>query len=157
MASTDKAPPLKLVALDADDLSVLSAHLQDAVLKVSEMAYLPAEKRFALVANRFVWEAESALRARAGQHERRRTGVQVTRVHKAATRGLDRHDGETVLSLLALTFEAGEAPAGVVTLAFSGDVTVRLEVECCEVAMADLGGAWQTPHRPAHPLDEDTA
>lgn len=46
---------LKLIALDAEDLAVVSAHLQDAVLKVADMAYLPREKRFAMLVNRFDW------------------------------------------------------------------------------------------------------
>ena len=46
---------LKLIALDAEDLSVLSANLQDAVLRIADIAYLPREKRFAAIANRFDW------------------------------------------------------------------------------------------------------
>lgn len=139
---------LKLVALDPDDLAVLSAHLQDAVLKAGDLAYLPAERRFALVARRFDWEAP------AGEPRRRLAGLHFERVLAARTRGLDRADPEAVLALLAVTFEPGEAPSGTVTLVFAGGAAVALEVECVEGQMRDLGAAWRAAGRPAHALDE---
>jgi hypothetical protein len=140
--------PLKLVALDADDLAVISAHLQDAVLKVSDLAYLPRERRFALVARRFDWETPT----REGP-QRRLAGLHFDRVLSARTRGLDRADQGAVLSLLAVTFEPGEAPSGAVTLVFAGGGAVRLEVECIEAQMRDLGAAWRASGRPSHDLD----
>lgn len=141
---------LKLVALDADDLAVISAHLQDAVLKVSDLAYLPRERRFALVARRFDWEAQP------GDGPRRRlAGLHFERVLSARTRGLDRSEPDAVLELLALTFEPGEAPSGAITLVFAGGGAVRLEVECVEAQMRDLGAAWRAGGRPAHDLGPD--
>jgi Protein of unknown function (DUF2948) len=57
------------------------------------------------------------------------------------------------LSLLAITFETGEAPAGAVTLQFSGGAAIRLNVDCIEAQMKDLGPMWETPSRPGHPDD----
>lgn len=138
---------LKLVALDPDDLAVVSTHLQDAVLKTSDLTYLPGERRFALVARRFDWQATP----RDGPR-RRLTGLHFERVHAARTRGLDRADPEAVLSLLAITFEPGEAPSGTVTLVFAGDAAVQLDVECVEAQMRDLGAAWRAGSRPAHAI-----
>ncbi len=141
---------LKLLAFDADDLAVMSAHLQDAVVKVADMVYLPSEKRFALVVNRFDWEG-----AETGEKRRRRTGLHVDRVIRAKRLRIPQGTGEEVLNLLALTFEETEAPAGVMTLVFSGERGVALEVECLEAAMSDLGPMWSTEHMPDHALDKD--
>ena len=144
---------LTLVALDADDLAVVSTHLQDAVIRAGDLAYLAGERRFALVARRFDWEVPSREEPR-----RRLSGLQVARVLGARTRAIPQGDPDAVLSLLALTFEAGEAPSGVVALHFAGGGTIRLEVECIEVALKDLGPVWRAASRPDHAAAEhDTA
>ena len=141
---------LKLMALDDEDLAVMSAHLQDAVLKVGDMTYLPREKRFALVANRFAWEA-----AQADRGERRRTGLSFARVLKVQRSRIRAEDPDGVLNLLAVTFSPAEAPSGHVTLVFSGGAAVRLEVDCLEAQMRDLGPRWAAQHRPGHRLDDE--
>jgi hypothetical protein len=137
---------LKLVAMESEDLAIISAHLQDAVAKVSEMAYLPAEKRFAMVVNRFDWivasEQEKSVRRRAGLH--------FERVLAARIRNLDLKDEKTVVNLLAVEFSEKDAPSGTITLYFSGDAAVQLDVECIEMAMRDLGPEWAAKKRPQH-------
>jgi len=142
---------LRLIALDEEDLAILSAHLQDAVLKVGDMTWLGSERRFALVANRFAWEREKPRRlfSRA-EHERRRTGLVFDRVTAVRSLGFDHRAKDAVLVLLAIRFEATDAPAGTITLVFAGEATVQLDVECIEARMDDLGPAWATAHRPLH-------
>ena len=140
---------LKLVALDSDDLAVVSAHLQDAVLKVGDMAWLPREHRFAMVVNRFDWTS-----AASGANRRRRTGLHFDRVMKVQTTKLRLDAPDAVLNLLAVTFEISEAPSGFVTLVFSGGGGVRLEVECLECEMSDLGPVWETSSLPRHDVSE---
>jgi hypothetical protein len=65
--------------------------------------------------------------------------------------GLDQARADDVLSLLAIRFVAGEAPAGTIELVFSGGIAIRLEVECIEARLTDTGAAWETLSRPAHP------
>jgi hypothetical protein len=141
-------PDLKLIALDAEDLAVLSAHLQDAVFRASEMTYLKAEKRFAALANRFDWEAMAA----GGEPlTRRRCGIRLERVLGAKVAGFQPGtSSEAVLSLLSITFEPTEAPAGHVTLTFSGGAAIQLQVECVESELTDLGAAWETKSQPHH-------
>jgi hypothetical protein len=136
---------LKLVVLDADDLAIVSAHLQDAVAKIGDMAYLPGEKRFAMLVNRFDWST-------AGKPEpvRKRAGIHFERVLNARMKGIDISKREAVLSLLAVEFEEAEAPSGAVTLHFSGDGAIRLEVECLEAALSDLGPQWPAQKCPQH-------
>ncbi len=148
---------LKLIALDADDLNVISAHLQDAVLRVADMAYLPRERRFAVVVNRFDW----ATLLEAGQDQgarRRRTGLRFERVLSAQVHGLDLTDKSVALALLAVTFEPAIASMpveGDVTLTFSGGAAIRLGVECLEAEMKDLGAVWSAANTPAHKDIED--
>ncbi|MDH3196395.1 MAG: DUF2948 family protein, partial [Hyphomicrobiales bacterium] len=126
------ADRLRLIALDAEDLAVLSAHLQDAVVKAGDMSWLPGQKRFALVLNRFAWEAvEKGLR-RKKSYQRRRTGLHFDRVASVQSSAIDRAGKDNVLSLLAVQFHETESPAGEVHLVFSGGGTIRLSVECLE-------------------------
>ncbi|CAN1722815.1 DUF2948 family protein [Hyphomicrobium sp. 1Nfss2.1] len=141
---------LKLIALDPEDLRVLSCHLQDAVVRVGDMAFIGAEMRFAAIANRFDWEGA----AKAGVNQRRRTGLRFERVKGARVQGFDLKQKDHALALLAVTFEAGDEPSGAVILHFAGGAAVRLEVECIEAEMRDLGSAWTTSSRPAHAIDE---
>lgn len=139
---------LKLIALDTEDLEILSAHLQDAVGTVGDIAYLPKEKRFVLLLNRFVWENADGRWQRS--YERRRTALHFERVEACRCRGVDPKKKDSVLNLLAVRFEPGEGPEGHVDLVFSGDITIRLAVECIEARVKDLGPAWSTSARPSH-------
>jgi hypothetical protein len=140
---------LRLAAVDDEDLAVVSAHVQDAVLKVGDMVYLPKERRFALAMNRFSWEKTGGRRP---AYERRRAALTFDRVLSARSSQIDRARPDAVLELLAVDFAATEAPAGLVTLIFAGGGALRLEVECIEARLADLGPAWTTAARPSHDL-----
>lgn len=144
--SDDAAEPLKLVALDADDLAIVSAHLQDAVLKMADIVYLPGEKRFALALRRFDWEG-----AVHGQRRRRLAALHFDRVLAVRSAKLDKNDAGKVLNLLAITFEQNDEPAGDVTLHFSEGAAIRLSVECVEAQMKDLGPVWEAVATPGHP------
>jgi len=134
---------LKLAALDAEDLAVMSAHMQDAVLKVGDMALKPGRRQFALLANRYAWDEADA-------RQRRRTGLHFDRVLKVQTRNIRRTDRDAVLSLLSIGFEAKDPPSGDIVLSFSGGGTIRLTVECIEAQLADLGPAWAASGTPRH-------
>ncbi|MEO4043405.1 DUF2948 family protein [Hoeflea sp. CAU 1731] len=144
---------LKLIALDKEDLSILSAHMQDAVIKAADLTWRASAQRFILVANRFVWEAAEGRSAK--HYERRRAALHFNRVTGVRSRGFDRRDGDKVLSLLTINFVPGnDAPAGVVELIFSGEMAIELDVECVEAQLSDLGAAWETGFKPKHPLDD---
>ncbi|MCJ2025620.1 DUF2948 family protein [Methylobacterium sp. J-067] len=136
---------LKLAALDAEDLTVISAHLQDAILRLEDLTYLKGEKRFALVLRRFDWSAGPK-----APPQRRLSGLHFERVLAVRTRGLEQGPDAMPLSLLAITFTPGDAPSGQVEILFSGNGTIRLEVECIEARMRDLGPVWKAGGRPGH-------
>ena len=140
---------LRLIALDEEDLAVISANLQDSVIRIGDMAYLPRAKRFALVAARFDWVG-----AGGGCNERCQTGLHFERVLKVAHTGFDQAAADTHLNLLSVMFQTADPPAGQVVLTFSGGAAVRLDVECVEAQMRDLGPRWKAKAQPGHPLDD---
>ena len=142
---------LKFIALDADDLAVVSTHLQDAVVKVADVVWLPKDNRLVIGLNRFDWEATLEP---SPQYRRRRSALRFDRVLACKCRHVTSADQETVLNLLAVEFEETAAPAGVVTLIFSGGAALRLEVECLEAELSDLGAVWSTTTCPGHPIDD---
>lgn len=139
--------PLKLAVFDADDLAIVSAHLQDALARVGDLAYLPDERRFALVARRFDWESD------ASEPRRRLTGLHFERVLGVRTRGIDRTRPDEPLNLLAVTFEETDAPAGTARLLFAGGACVQLDLECLEALMKDMGPIWAARARPVHDVE----
>jgi hypothetical protein len=136
---------LRLIALDAEDLAIISANLQDSLVRIGDMAYLPHSKRFALVASRFDWVA-----AAEGKNERCRTGLHFERVLKATCTGFDQNAKDTRLSLLSVIYTSEDMPAGQVTLTFSGGAGVRLDVECLEAQIHDMGPRWPAKTCPDH-------
>jgi hypothetical protein len=142
---------LKLLALDSEDLAVLSAHVQDAVVRVVDMGYSRGDQRFAVLMNRYDWTTSNEKRSKG---IRKRAGLHFDRVLSVAYAGFDPTSAEGVLELLALTFAPGpDGVSGIVELAFAGGGTVRLSVECLEARLGDLGAAWAAAAKPAHALD----
>ena len=135
---------LKLAAADAEDLQVLSARLQDAVLKLKNVTWLPRKRRFAAVLNRLQWEDGGKTRVRAGLHFDGVLKVQSSKVKLGA--------GEAVVSLLALRFEptGGEDPGGVIEIVLAGGGAIRLTVECIDAELADMTGSWAARGTPDH-------
>jgi len=131
--------PLKLVALDRDDLEVVSAHLQDASVKVADIVWLPQEKRLVLGLDRFDWLAANGAKP---EFRRCRTGLRFERVFSCKCRNISPTNKDAVLTLLAVEFDEFDSPGGVVTLAFDGGGALRLDVECLEAEIADLGPNW---------------
>ena len=144
--------PLKLVALDTEDLAILSAQLQDAVMRLADVAYQPKAQRFAIVLNRFDWPTALAADEKAAKaNERRRAAVRFEHVRKVLRQGIDQGNPDDVLALLAIVFDpAVEPPAGTITLIFAGGRAIRLEVDYIEAELRDLGAAWTAGMRPDH-------
>jgi hypothetical protein len=142
---------LKLLAFDAEDLAVVAAHLQDAVVQVGDLAWRPQDRRFVALVNRFDWA--KALSCGREPFERRRAALRVERVLKAQIQGIDLKRPKQVLSLLTVQFTArgAEDPAGELTLLFAGGAAIRLDVECIEAVIEDLGAAWRARRKPEHP------
>ena len=109
--------PLKFVVLDEEDLEVASTHLQDAVVKVSDIMWRPREKRVVVALNRFDWEGAQSANP---EYRRRRAALRFERVLSCKCRQVDPASRDAVLNLLAVEFSETDAPSGVVMLTFSG-------------------------------------
>jgi hypothetical protein len=142
---------LKLLALDSEDLEVISAHVQDAVVRVADMGYARGDRRFALLMNRFDWETGRQNRRDKGQ--RKRAALHFDAVQSVVTAGYDPNASEGVLELLDIAFMPIDGPAGIIELRFAGGGTVRLGVECLEARLADLGATWGASATPTHAID----
>ncbi|HVW72153.1 MAG TPA: DUF2948 family protein [Rhizomicrobium sp.] len=138
------ASRLKLAAADAEDLEVVSARLQDAVLKLKNVSWQPKRRRFAAVVNRLQWENGGSTRVRAGLHFDGVLKVQSQKVKLGAD--------EAVVSLLALRFtpNGGEDPGGVIELVLAGGGAFRLTVECIDAELADMTSSWAARGKPDH-------
>ena len=141
------AAPLRLRALDADDLRVISALAQDAVFPVEEIAWRRSERRFAILLNRFRWEEPGDSGPRAAPPERVRSVLAVEDVTAVRTQGVDAGERDTVLSLLALDWEPAEDGGGAVILTLAGDGAIRVEVEALEVVLRDVTRPYLAPSR----------
>jgi hypothetical protein len=147
MPSNNNHETLKLIALDRDDLTIISAHAQDAVIKLADMIYVPSEQRFAAVMSRFDWVAAE------GENDRLRrcqSALRFDRVRRAQVQNMPLDDHTAVAELLAVTYDEVDPPGGYITLYFSGGGAIRLEVECIEAELRDLGAAWRTTIKPQH-------
>lgn len=135
---------LKLAAADAEDLEVVSARLQDAVLKLKNVSWQPKKRRFAAVVNRLQWESGGQTRVRAGLHFDGVLKVQSQKVKLGAD--------EAVVSLLAVRFTpgGGEDPGGVIELVLAGGGAFRLTVECIDAELADMTSSWAARGKPDH-------
>jgi hypothetical protein len=140
---------LKLRAADADDLAVISAVLQDAVIPGDEMAYLPSEHRFVLVANRFRWEDSDGQPVPGRVYERVHSGLVIDAVRAVKTRGFDPADKDRLLSMLAI-----EPHDDAIDLLFSGGAAIRIEVDRILCHLEDVAEPYPTRLRPSHALDE---
>ena len=135
----------RLIAFDADDLSVIAANLQDALVRVGDMAYI----RFAMVTSRFEWIDAAKTRDSCGC-ERCQTGIHFGRVLRVSCRGFCHRDEALILNLLDIAFEETTPPAGFVEFIFSAGRALRLEVECLEAEIRDLGLRWKARSTPRH-------
>lgn len=151
-------PQIKLIALDAEDLDVISAHLQDAVITVGEMTYLKTKRRFAAITNRFDWaDALSKSHGRSDRYIRRRAALRFEHVLGAQVHGIDLFNKRQTLSLLSIRFDASNSPEGYLTITCAGNASIKLHVECLEAELRDLGAAWTTTKKPEHPNKEPSS
>ncbi len=138
--------PLRLLAEDSSDLEIISAASQDAIFTVADAIWLASTHRFTLKIQRFVWEADTA----SGKGERVWSALSFDGVLGVRAQKVAQSRRDSFASLLSISFEAGEAPAGLVTLNLADGGAIALDLECLDVVLADLGGAREAVGRPSH-------
>ncbi len=141
------AAALRIRAEDKEDLAVVAAAIQDAAFLMGDIAVDRQQRRFAISLNRFRWEAAG----KRGPFERVRSAFAVETVLGVKSRKVRLGALDAAGVLLDIAFEAGlEAPAGVIVMRLGGGGEIRLEVECIDVTLTDIGAPWPTPRRPDH-------
>jgi hypothetical protein len=140
------ATKLRLSALDADDLGVISAAVQDALVAVRDCAYFADERRFVLLLNRFRWEADPAAD---GSPSRTHSALVFNEVTAVRHHQIPLGEPDRMLELLALVPEDD----GSVTLRFAAGRAVRLEIGRLACHLGDVGEPWAIPWKPAHPVE----
>ena len=140
------AGKLKLSALDADDLGVISAAVQDALVAVRDCAYFKHEKRFVLLLNRFQWEADPSIDS---AHSRTHSALVFNEVTGVRHHDIPLGEPDRMLELLAVTLEND----GSVALRFASGRAIRLEIGRLACHLGDVGEPWPTPWKPAHPVE----
>jgi len=142
--------PLRLIAEDSDDLTVISAAVQDAVIKAENFRYESRQRRFSLEINRFRWE-EALGKPKRAPKTRIRSLLAFDGVLAVKTRGVSRADPDLVYSILNIEFEPNpEPPGGIVRLHFAGDGELALEVEVLDATLLDSDYEWTTRRMPEH-------
>ncbi|MCE0504148.1 MULTISPECIES: DUF2948 family protein [unclassified Roseivivax] len=141
------AKPLNLGAMDPDDLAVLAALVQDAVLPVTEITWRRGPRQLALLVNRLRREESAA------GVERVQSLLVIENVTRVASQGIDRSDRDTVLQILTVEFHPGEDAAGAVEITLAGDGALRAEVEALELRLKDVTRPYHAPSGklPRHP------
>jgi Protein of unknown function (DUF2948) len=146
------AHALKLIALDREGLGVISAHVQNTCVKRADMVWMPRQRRFVVAGMRYDWVG-----AKTGPKERVASVLRFDRVLKVSHLGLNELDVDATFNLLAVTFEKTDPPAGIIIIAFADGALVRLEVECVEVELRDIGLRVPAEACPGHALTDTPA
>lgn len=138
--------PLRLKALDAGDLEVISALAQDAILPSGEMLWDRRTRRFALLLNRYRWEDRSP------SAERVQSVLAIEYVTRVQSQGIDPSDKDLILSLLNIAFEPGDDGAGRIVFTLAGDGAIAVDVEALEIVLRDVTKPYDAPsgHQPTH-------
>ncbi len=151
---TDADPaPLMLRAESAEDLTIISALVQDAILPVTEIIYDPRGRRLALLINRFRWEDRDQAERAGRAYERVQALLVISDVLRVQSDGIDRKDADLILSLLSIEWQPGEDGAGRVLLTFAGDGQISVTAECIDIDLRDVTRPYVAPsgHVPHHP------
>ena len=149
---------MRLAAADAEDLEMISARLQDAAGRLRDFAWLPSQRRFAALVNRYRWEDTKSPRG-----SRVRAGLKFDGVLKVESRNIKRGAPDAVISLLAVTFtpktsatppttpgNEAQDPGGIIEIILAGGGAFRLTVECIDAELSDLTGPWAARAKPIH-------
>jgi hypothetical protein len=129
--------PLTLLASTADDVPVLSALVQDAIVRAGDVGFDRVGRRLVLIASRYRWEADDRTRVR--------SGLRIETVGSVQHQNWPR-DPETRLAMLSVTADGDNH----VILAFSGGSGLKADVECIDLVLEDLSGPWAVRHHPQH-------
>lgn len=147
---TQQPSNLKLLALDSEDLEVISAHCQDAIININDIRFLKQQNILSLLLKRFDWLSAENKADKRPQYIRHQTALHFKCVNRVQHLNLNKSNNAEALELLSINFKENDHPAGEITLIFSGGGEIKLDIECIEVELTDLGAAWEAKTKPSH-------
>ena len=143
-----KPKNLKLIAKTEEDLRVVSAHLQDSIVNVADIANLKKNKIFLMQLNRFMWEDVEKGVFR--KNKRIRTILKFENVINVASRNINQLKKDKFLDFLAIETNITPDNNYEMKIIFAGDSIIRIIAEAIEVTLDDQGEAWNTKNKPKH-------
>ena len=143
-----KVQNLKLIARTTEDLRVISAHLQDSIVKTSDIANLKKNRIFLMQLNRFMWEDVEKGVFR--KNKRIRTVLKFENILKVASKNVDQKKNDRFLDFLAIETTKMPDKNYEMNLIFSGDIVLKLTAEAIEVTLDDQGSPWNSKNKPEH-------
>ena len=143
-----KVQNLKLIARTTEDLRVISAHLQDSIVKTSDIANLKKNRIFLMQLNRFMWEDVEKGVFR--KNKRIRTVLKFENILKVASKNVDQNKNDRFLDFLAIESSKMPDKNYQMNLIFSGDIIIKLITEAIEVTLDDQGSSWESKSKPSH-------
>ncbi len=142
---------LRLKAVDQDDLQVIAACLQDALIPLNEMAFMADDNRFMAAFSRFQWERGADEEA-PDDLMISQSALRVDHVREVKYRGIDRTLDGVKFELLTITLEPAENNSFDIALLFAGNVAIKLRVGDIQVMLEDFGDPWLARITPQHDL-----
>ena len=139
---------LKLIARTEEDLRVVSAHLQDSIASVSDIANLKKNKMFLLQLSRFMWEDVEKGVFR--KNKRIRTILKFENVLSVLSKNINQLKKDKFLDFLAIETNKTTDKNYEMKIIFAGDSIIRIISEVIEVTLDDQGEAWDTKNKPTH-------
>ena len=139
---------LKLIARTDDDLKVISAHLQDSIVDVKNIAHLKKNNIFLMQLNRFMWE--DVERGIFRKNKRVRTMLKFDNVIEANSRNIRQKSKEDFFDFLAIESRQMPDKNYEMKLIFSGEAIIKVITEVIEVTLDDQGSPWNTKNKPKH-------
>lgn len=148
---------LKLTAMEADDIDILSAALEGLITSPGEMKYHRRLRSFEITGSRFMWEKRRAGDKTAPPFHRIRTGFHLGDIQSVRSRNMDRDRATDVQELLCIEVLPKDDGQAVIVLKFAANRSIELAVECVNASLTDFGEAWETDRMPKHELEADNA
>ena len=143
-----KAKNLKLIARTEEDLRIISAHLQDSIVSIENIASLKKNRIFLMQLNRFMWEDVEKGVFR--KNKRIRTVIKFENILKVASKNVDQNKNDRFLDFLAIETIKMPDKNYEMNLIFSGDIVLKLIAEAIEVTLDDQGSPWESKNKPEH-------
>ena len=137
---------LKLFANSEEDLRVISAHLQDSITQVKNIAHLKKNRIFLIQFNRFMWEdiEKGVFR----KNRRIQSVLKFDNILDVFSMNINQNKSDRFLDFLAIETKCLSDKSYQIKLNFAGGILIKLNAEIIECFLEDQGDSWETRNKP---------